>query len=258
MNPAADAPVTTDTGSAGYVRRTSLWARAATGAMTAAVFMIVVAPPDRLQGDVQRLLYVHVPTAWLAYLAFAVTLLGSAAWLATRRQRWDRLAAASAEVGVVFTGLTLALGSIWGKPVWGVWWTWDPRLVTTALLFFVYLGYLALRRATIDPVLRARRSALLGIVSFIQVPVIHFSVVWWRTLHQPATVLRPSAASMAPSMLAALFASLAAFTLIYVVLLRTRIRLLTLEELAEARTAERPVAGDDVRPVAVAGGTSDG
>ena len=235
-----------------------MWARVATGATAAAVFTIVVAPPDRLQGDVQRLLYVHVPTAWLAYLAFAVTLLGSGAWLATRRQRWDRLAAASAEVGVVFTGLTLTLGSIWGKPVWGVWWTWDPRLVTTALLFFVYLGYLALRRATIDPVLRARRSALLGIVSFIQVPVIHFSVVWWRTLHQPATVMRPSAASMAPSMLAALFASLTAFTLIYVVMLRTRIRLVALDELDEARTAELPVAGDDVRAVAVGGGSSNG
>ena len=112
--------------------------------------MTVVA--DVTQGDVQRIMYVHVPSAWLAFLAFMVTMVGSAAWLRTKDQRWDRLAASSAEIGVVFTGLAIVAGLIWAKPVWGQFWTLEPRLVTTALLFFIYLGYLALRRAVIDPV----------------------------------------------------------------------------------------------------------
>ena len=241
-----------------YAGRTIVWTQLAAGAVLAAAVMILRAPPDRLQGQVQRLLYVHVPTAWLAYLAFAVTLIGSIGWLATRRRRWDRLAGSSAEVGVLFTGLTLALGSIWGKPIWGVWWTWDPRLVTTALLFFVYLGYLALRRGTTDRIARANRSALLGVVAFVQVPIIHFSVVWWRTLHQPPTVLRPAAASMAPTMLAALFASLGAFTLVYVVLVRRRVHLAVLEDLAADHAEIGPVAGEAVGPVLVGDGPEGG
>ncbi|WP_370325948.1 cytochrome c biogenesis protein CcsA [Euzebya sp.] len=240
-----------------YAQRTTIWSCLAAGSVLAALVLAFTAPPDRLQGDLQRLLYVHVPAAWLAYLAFAVTLVGSVAWLRTRHDRWDRLAASSAEVGTLFTGLALVLGSIWGKPVWGVWWTWDPRLVTTALLLLVYLGYLGLRRGTPHPTSRAKRSAILGIVAFVQVPIVHLSVVWWRTLHQPATVLRPSAASMAPTMLAALFASLAAFTLLYIVLVRTRIHLAVLEGDADRPFVadDAPVAGDAVLPVA---GTTGG
>lgn len=213
---------------------------AAVGAVLAGLAAAVTAPPDRLQGELARLMYVHVPSAWLAYLAFAVTLVGSVAWLARRTWRWDRLAAASAEVGVVFTGLALATGSIWGKPVWGVWWTWDPRLVTTALLFVIYLGYLALRRAVDDPVARARRSAVLGIIAFVQVPIVHMSVVWWRSLHQPPTVARAGSPSMDAAMLAALLANLLAFTLVYTALVRRRVAIARLEEEAEAELAEHP------------------
>ncbi len=197
----------------------------------------MTAPPDRFQGNLQRLMYVHVPAAWLAFFAFGLTLLGSVGWLRTRQDRFDRLAASSAEVGVFFTGLAIVLGSIWGKPVWGVWWTWDPRLVTTALLFFVYLGYLALRRATPDPARRARRSAIFGVVAFVQVPIVHLSVLWWRSLHQPPTVLRPGDPTIDHVMLAALMLNLAAFTALFAVLLRSRIRLATAVQAVE--TAER-------------------
>ena len=243
----------------------------AVGALAGGLALGLSAPPDRLQGDVQRLMYVHVPSAWLAYLAFAVTLVGSVGWLWRRRDRWDRLAAGSAELGVLFTGLALATGSIWGKPVWGVWWTWDPRLVTTALLFVVYLGYLALRRGTSDPTVRARRAAALGIVAFVQVPIVHLSVVWWRTLHQPPTVVQGGGPSMDGRMLAALLANVAAFTVVYVVLLRSRTHLTRLEEERDRirRDADQPLAGTAIiapqigarrvgRAAGTPGGTSDG
>lgn len=197
-------------------------------------------------------MYVHVPAAWLGYLSFTITLGASVAWLWRRRPGADRVAAASAELGVFFTGLAIALGAIWGKPTWGVWWTWDPRLVTTALMFFVYLGYLALRRATLDPVSRARRSAVFGVVAFAQVPVVHMSVLWWRTLHQPPTVLRPGDPTIDHSMLAALLINLAAFTLVFAVLLRERVRLGAAQDAAEDAPG-RALAGDAVSPPKLAG-----
>lgn len=203
----------------------------------------MLAPPDRLQGQLQRLMYVHVPAAWLAYLAFALTFVGSAGWLLRGRASYDRLAAASAELGVFFTGLAILLGAVWGKPVWGVWWTWDPRLVTTALLFFVYLGYLALRRATTDPAKCARRGAVYGIVAFVQVPIVHMSVLWWRSLHQPPTVLRPGDPTIDHQMLAALFLNLLAFTAIFALLLQMRLRLAGDEAEAVAVAQQQPLAG---------------
>ena len=206
----------------------------AAATMAAGLAAALTAPPDRLQGDLQRLMYVHVPAAWLAYLSFAITFGASVGWLWKRTPRLDRLAAASAEVGVFFTGLTIVLGSVWGKPVWGVWWTWDPRLVTTALMFFVYLGYLALRRATPEHDLRARRASVFGVLAFAQVPVVHMSVIWWRALHQPPTVLKPGDPSIDHWMLATLLLNLVAFTAVYAVLLRSRLRLADTEEALEA------------------------
>lgn len=221
----------------------------AAAALGGGLALALTAPPDvLLQGHLQKIMYVHVPSAWLAYLAFAVTVVGSVGWLWTRRFGWDHLAGASAEVGVFFTGLALLTGSIWAKPVWGVWWTWDPRLVTTALLFFIYLGYLALRRAILDPEVRARRASFLGMVAFIQVPIVHFSVIWWRTLHQPPTILRPDGPSLDPPMLVALIGNVVAFTVLYGVLLRRRYQLARLEAAWEERlaAAERPLAGTAV------------
>jgi heme exporter protein C len=164
---------------------------AATGAAAAAatVLALGVAPTDAVQGPPQRLMYVHVPAAWLAYLCFATVLFASVAYLLRRDPRWDHRAQAAAELGVGMTALAIALGSIWGRPVWGVWWVWDPRLVTTAVLLLVYLGYLSVRGLSDDRAAGARRAAAVGIVGFVDVPVVHFSVVWWRTLHQPASVL---------------------------------------------------------------------
>ena len=227
------------------------WQLVVTGGLLAlGLAAAMTAPPDRLQGNLQRLMYVHVPAAWLAYLAFAVTFGASVAWLWRRRPAADRLAAASAEVGVFFTGLALVLGSVWGKPVWGVWWTWDPRLVTTALLFFVYLGYLALRRAVADPLARARRAAVLGVVAFVQVPIVHMSVVWWRALHQPPTVLKPGDPTIDHLMLAALLVNVVAFTALYALLVARRLELAWLEDEAERVLAEGepPLAGAAVVP----------
>lgn len=196
---------------------------AAAGTLLTAMVTALMVPPERVQGDLARVLFVHVPSAWLAYLSFGVTLLGSAMYLIKQDLKWDRLAGASAEVGVFFTGLTLALGMIWGKPTWGVWWTWDARLVLTAVMFFVYLGYLALRRGIDDPVDRAKRSAWLGILGVVQIPLVHFSVLWWRTLHQPPTLLRPDGMQMDAPFRGALFMALFAFTMVYAALVRAHI-----------------------------------
>lgn len=197
------------------------------------IVSLTLVPPDAVQGQVQRLMYVHVPAAWLAYLSFLVVFIGSVAFLITKQTRWDRLAAASAEVGVLFTALTIILGSLWGKPVWGTWWTWDPRLTTTAILLLIYLGYLAVRRLPASPKRRARWAAVIGIVGFLDVPIVHLSVVWWRSLHQPPTILRPGAPTIAGSMLAALLLGVVAFSVLYSYLMVLRLRVARIEERQE-------------------------
>ena len=224
---------------------------AAVGTLATALVAGLVVPPDAVQGDLARIMYVHVPSAWLAYVAFIVTLVGSIAYLVTSRMKWDRLAASSAELGVVFTGLALATGMIWGKPVWGVWWTWDARLVLTAVMFFVYLGYLALRRSMADPAVRARRSAVFGVLAVVQIPLVHFSVIWWRSLHQPPTVLRPDEPQIDPPLLFALLMSFVAFNVVYAALLRRRMHLEALTTTTDPDTDE--VAGAAVRPPRLGG-----
>ena len=190
-------------------------------------------PADAAQGDVQRIMYVHVPSAWLAYLAFSVTLLAGVFYLIRSDLRYDRLATASAEIGLVLTGLTIATGAIWGKATWGKWWDWDPRLTTTAILFVVYAGYLLVRQSIVDRRRRARLAAVFGIVGFLNVPVVHFSVLWWRGLHQPPSVIRPGQPTIDPVLLAALLASVVSFTLVYVWLLRRRVELEAARDRAE-------------------------
>ena len=187
-------------------------------------------------------MYVHVPAAWLAYLAFFVVFVASVAYLRTGRVRWDRLAAASAEIGVLFTALAIVLGALWARPVWGTWWTWDPRLTTTAVLLLIYLGYLSLRRVADNPARRARWSAVVGIVGFVDVPIVHLSVVWWRSLHQGPTVLRLGGPEIHGSMLAALLVAVAAFTVVYAYLMTLRLRVGRLEE-REAKEALSPRVG---------------
>jgi len=188
-----------------------------------------VAPREVSQGNVQRIMYVHPPLAWVAYVAFAVVAAASVVYLVRRRPGADRLAHASAEVGVVFTGLAIATGSIWGKPTWGTWWTWDARLTSVAILFVMYVGYLLLR-ATIDDRERAARyCAVLGIVAALDMPLVHFSVYWWRTLHQPPSLLKPGGFTGSGAILTPLLVNVAAFTLLYAYLVAKRARLLRAE-----------------------------
>jgi len=210
-----------------------------------ALFALVVSPEDAQQGDAVRLLYLHVPTAWIAYLAFFVTAVSSILRLVprTRRVTWDLLAGASAEVGVIFTGLTLVLGSLWGRPVWGVWWEWDARLTTTAILFFLYLGYLALRRTGVTADERGKRCAIAALIAFADVPIVHFSVTWWQTLHQTGTVFNPELnAQIHGSMAFALVFAVGAFTLLYGYLVMRRLRIAELEEGLEDRELELAIA----------------
>jgi heme exporter protein C len=212
---------------------------------------LFVTPPDQFMGNLVRLLYVHPPSAWVAFLAFGVSALASLLylWPRTRSLSFDHLAGASAEVGVVFTGITLVSGSIWGRPTWGTWWTWDPLLTTTALLFVLYLGYLAIRRIPADPATRARRSAIVALIAFVDVPIVYGSVSWWRSLHQTPTITAGRTyvhGSMAWTMLL----GFVAFTLVYAWLVAHRYRLSVLEmrEASEglevALAARRAEAGD--------------
>ncbi|MFP5318401.1 MAG: cytochrome c biogenesis protein CcsA [Acidimicrobiia bacterium] len=223
------------------------WSAAVSLALTAWM-ALVVSPADAIQGDAVRLLYVHVPTAWLAmYLSFGVTTLASVLylWRRTRSQFWDLVAGASAEIGVVFIGLTLIIGSIWGRPIWGVWWTWDARLTSTAVLFVLYLGYLAIRRVPAEPHVRSRRAAIVALAAFVDVPVVHMAVDWWRTLHQEASLLderRLGDPQITGVMLFTLLLAVLAFTLLYFWLLVHRYRLARVEEDAEARRLEDALA----------------
>lgn len=202
----------------------------ATGlAAATAIAGLAVAPADSVQGDVQRLMYVHVPAAWLAYLAFLVVFISSIGYLVSKKPRWDDAAHASGEIGVVFTALAIALGALWGKPVWGTWWTWDPRLTTTSLLLLIYVGYLSVRRLPSHRPQAARWAAVVGIVGFVNVPIVHMSVVWWRSLHQPPTVLKAGPPLMAGSMLATLALAVAASMVLYLYLMLVRTRVARLE-----------------------------
>ena len=208
---------------------------AAFAGVTATFVMgLVVAPKDEQQRDAYRLLYMHVPAAWLAYLAFTVCAIGSAFYLIprTRHLRWDYLAGASGELGVMFTALMLVGGSLWGKPVWGQWWAWEARLTTTAILLFLYLGYLALRRMGGSPEQRAMRSSIAGLIAFIDVPIVHFSVTWWATLHQDGSVFneRMQVHIRDGVMQFTLLLAVASFTLLYVWMCLRRMELLALEE----------------------------
>jgi heme exporter protein C len=212
---------------------------------------LAVVPADLNQGDAQRIMYVHVASAWLAYLSFGVTALAGIGWLWHRDLRFDAVAHAGAEIGVLFTAFAIWGGMMWGRPVWGVFWQWeDPRLTTTALLLALYIGYLLLRRLTDDPERRATRAAIVGIIAAIDIPIVHFSVEWWRGLHQGATigsperVLNPAAPGQ---FVMALLLTLGAFTLAWLFLMIRRYQLarlhagretsVRLERLAEARLA---------------------
>jgi heme exporter protein C len=216
-----------------------------TGALIGVVWLVAfglfISPDDRVQREGVRILYLHVPSAWLAYLAFGVTGLASAAylWKRTRSLVWDRIAGASAEVGVLFMGITLVSGSLWGHISWGVYWTWDSRLTTTAFLFVTYVGYLAVRGLGGSHQQRAKRSALVALMAVLEIPLVHFSVRWWRPLHQGESV---ASGKLDGLMLFSLFVGLISFTLLYVWLVLHRQRVMALEDAADDVQLEQALA----------------
>jgi len=216
----------------------------AAAAMAVGLWFALTAPPDTLQGEYSRLINIHVPSLWLAFLAFGLTALGSIMWLWKQKQHWDRLASASAEIGVLFTAIGLFTGMVWGNAVWGRAWDWgDPRLTTTAVMFFVYLGYLALRNAVDDPLVKARRSSVLGAIAVVQVPLVYFSVNLFRTLHQTQSI-RPDGSTMPSEMLVAMLINVAAFTILYVALMAARMDIARVEEMSREPGT---LAGDAIK-----------
>lgn len=191
---------------------------------------LVWSPPDVNQHDVMRIMYLHVPVVMTAYFAFFIVLVASILYLWKRDLKWDRLAGASAELGVLFTAFTLTTGSIWGRPVWGVWWTWDPRLTTTAILFVIYVGYLMLRALQTDPPARAKQAAVVGIVGFIDIPIVNQSVIWWRSLHQGPTFSLLKDPTLDDRMEVALMVNMVAFLVLFLFLLGQRLRLARMEQ----------------------------
>ncbi len=199
---------------------------------------LFVAPEERYMGDVYRIMYVHVPTAWNALLAFTTAFVCALAFLWKHDFRWDARHEAAVEGGVVLSGLLCIQGAIWAKPTWGVYWDWDPRLTTTAVMFFAFIGILALRRFVDDPVKRASWSAVSTIIAYVDVPIVYFSVRWWNSLHQmqssPETVSAPFIIPLRTNAFGVLF------LLIGLITLRARLALLRLEnELAPPLPASR-------------------
>ena len=179
---------------------------------------LVVAPADYQQGETVRIMYIHVPTASMSLLVYTFMVVASVISLIWRHSLADVAAKVAAPIGAVFTALALVTGSLWGKPMWGTWWEWDARLTSMLVLFFMYLGYMALWQMIEDPIKAARAAAILAIVGFVNIPIIKFSVDWWNTLHQPASLFRADGPAIHSSMLIPLLIMIAAFNLLFLVL----------------------------------------
>ena len=195
--------------------------------MIAALYLVFIyVPTEASMGIVQKIFYFHVPLAWVAFLAFFVVFIASILYLWKREGKWDTLAHSSAEVGIVFTSLVLITGPIWAKPIWGAWWTWDARLTTTLVLFMIYLAYLMVRSLATEKSQGARFAAVVGIVGFLDVPIVALAIVLWRTQHPSAVIFQ---GGLAPSMLLTLLVCIAAFSALYILLLVQRVSLRELE-----------------------------
>lgn len=202
-----------------------LWLTAAViFAAIAAIYLYV--PTEKTEGPVQRIMYFHIPSAWLSFFAFFVVFISSILFLWKKEREWDIYAHASAEIGVIFCSLVLITGPIWARPIWGAWWVWDARLTSTLILWLIYVAYLMLRSQTAPGSMRARYAAVLGIAGFLDIPLIHFSVLWWRAFHPQPKVITSEGfgKGLDTSMMMTLLISLAAFTLLYFVLMGQRVR----------------------------------
>ena len=237
--------MTTDDTSLAGTRRWAIVLNAlAAVTLTASLWMVFFyAPTERSMGVVQRIFYVHVPSAWVALLAFGIVALCSLGYLWLRDERLDAISVSAAELGILFTTIVLVTGPLWGKIAWGAWWVWEPRLTLTLLLWFIYVGYFILRGATDSPERGKRFAAILGIVGAVDIPLIHLSVTWFRSQHPEAVVLRPEGPQAAPEIVQTLLVSFLAFTLLFFGLLMVRYGLERLESRVEAqriRAALRP------------------
>jgi heme exporter protein C len=206
------------------MKPTPLSIAAAVGIVATYIRAIFFTPTEAIQGPAQKIFYIHAPSAWVAFLAFGLVGLVSVLYLWLREERLDRIAEASAEVGLVFTTVVLITGPLWGKPIWGTYWTWDARLTLTLFLWFIFVAYIVLRGAIDDREMRARYCAVLGILGALLIPFIHLSVYLFRTLHPKPILMKPDAPSLPPEMLTTILLAFAAFTLLYVALLRARYR----------------------------------
>ena len=219
------------------------------------VLALFVAPPDYQQGESVRIMFIHVPSAWMALFVYANVALASAVALIWRHPLADIAAQEAAPIGAAFTFICLVTGSLWGKPMWGTWWAWDARLTSVLVLFFFYLGYLALVNAFDDPTRGARAGAILALVGVVNLPIIKFSVDWWNTLHQPASVMRLGGPTIDVTILVPLVVMAVAFTLFFVAVLLIRMRAAIIQRKEQAfRRAEAEVVGpfdgrEAVRPV---------
>lgn len=198
---------------------------------------LVFTPVERFQGPAQKIFYIHAPAAWAALVAFAITGILSLLYLFLKDRKLDLVAASSAEVGVAFGMVMLTTGPIWGKPIWGTWWTWDARLTSTLFIFLLFVGYLALRNAVTDPGTRAAYSAVIGIMALVLVPFIHVTVYWFRTLHPQPVLVKPSSPSLPGVMLVTLLLSIVVFTVLYVGFTMQRYVLAVLRELKAEEVA---------------------
>lgn len=197
----------------------------------AGLYMALFAsPPDYQQGEMVRVMYIHVPSAWLSTLIYTLMALASAVFLVWKHPLADLIAHASAPIGAVFTLITLITGSLWGKPTWGAWWVWDARLTSMLILLFLYMGYIGLRYAQEENERSKKTGALLAVIGFINIPIIKFSVEWWSTLHQPASILRMDGPTIDHSMLWPLLLCIAGFSFFYITLLLLRMKTLLLEK----------------------------
>ena len=191
--------------------------------LVALYLALVYAPTEKTMGDVQRIFYFHVASAWVGMFAFLIVFISSILYLKSGAANWDIYASSSAEIGVIFTTIVLVTGPLWAKPIWQTWWTWDPRLTTTLIMWFLYLAYGRIRIAIDEEQKRARFSAIYGILAFTDVPIVFFAIRWWRTMH-PGALVSSSGIGLAPTMKPAFFMSIIAFTLLYLYLMQKSVK----------------------------------
>ena len=203
-------------------------------AVIAIVFALYMAlmyvPTERTMGLIQRIFYFHVASAWLAFFAFFVVFLASIIYLISKNRYWDMLAYSSARIGIIFCSIVLITGPIWARPIWGVWWTWDVRLTSTLVLWLIYIAYIMLRAYLYDPQKKAVLSAVVGIIGFLDVPFVYFSIRWWRTQHPQPVMAGGQGSGLAPEMLMTLIISVIAFTILYIFLMRQSLQVENIQD----------------------------